>query len=175
MSQVWINCELKAILHCFQDAFKWKKNFITCALALTKSRDYRPRESLCRTLSKNCFDLCCVSLLAKSGSLWTVMSISYIKLWWIILPPPVNQSSLVWDSQLHVSFILVTTNSPDKGPLLKRHISLNFSVLNNFILQGSVVQSWISANPGLKFNPLFWFVYFCTYVFFQNFTKEDSY
>ena len=23
------------------------------------------------------------------------------------------------------------------------------------IYQGSVVQSWVSANPGLKFNPLF--------------------
>ena len=29
-------------------------------------------------------------------------------------------------------------------------------VVNN---QGPVVQSWFSINPGLKFNPLFYFVY----------------
>ena len=43
------------------------------------------------------------------------------------------------------------------------------------IVMGPVVQSRISANPGLKFNPLFWFVYFCTSVNFQNFTKENSF
>ena len=32
--------------------------------------------------------------------------------------------------------------------------------LINAIHQGPVVQSWASANPGLKFNPLFCFLYF---------------
>ncbi len=29
---------------------------------------------------------------------------------------------------------------------------------------GLVVQSWINVNPGLKFNPVFWFGYFCVSV-----------
>ena len=33
--------------------------------------------------------------------------------------------------------------------------------LNN---QGPVVQTWVSANAGLKFNPLFWFLYFYPFV-----------
>ncbi len=33
---------------------------------------------------------------------------------------------------------------------------------------GPVVHSTISANPGLKFNPLFWFMYFCTSVNFRT-------
>jgi hypothetical protein len=31
-----------------------------------------------------------------------------------------------------------------------------------------VVQSTISANPGLKFNPLFWFAHFFRSVCFKN-------
>ena len=33
---------------------------------------------------------------------------------------------------------------------------------------GPVVQSTISANPGLKFNPLFWFRYICKSVNFRT-------
>ena len=40
--------------------------------------------------------------------------------------------------------------------------------MQNFRAQGPVVQSWISANPGLKFNPLFKFVYFCISVYYEN-------
>ena len=37
---------------------------------------------------------------------------------------------------------------------------------------GPVVQWWVSANPGLKFNPLFWFVYFYTSVYFKTLDCE---
>ena len=37
---------------------------------------------------------------------------------------------------------------------------------------GTVVQRWVNANPGLKFNLLFWFVYFCTSVYFK--TSENK-
>jgi hypothetical protein len=37
--------------------------------------------------------------------------------------------------------------------------------------QGPVVQRWVSANPGLKFNLLFWLVYFCTSVYFKTSEK----
>ena len=33
---------------------------------------------------------------------------------------------------------------------------------------GTVVQSWVSADPGLKFNLLFKFLYFCTSVHFKT-------
>ena len=39
---------------------------------------------------------------------------------------------------------------------------------------GPVVQSWISANPGLKFNPLFWFGYICTSVYFKTLENKTS-
>ena len=35
------------------------------------------------------------------------------------------------------------------------------------VTQGPVVQSWASTNPGLKFNPLFKFLYFYTSVYFK--------
>ncbi len=41
----------------------------------------------------------------------------------------------------------------------------------NYIL-GPVVQTWISANPGLKFHPVFYFVYFCTLVYFKTSKKK---
>ena len=37
---------------------------------------------------------------------------------------------------------------------------------------GPVVQSWISANPGLKFNLLFQFMYFCTSICFKTSEKK---
>ena len=43
------------------------------------------------------------------------------------------------------------------------------------INQGPVVQSWISVNPGLKFNPLFWFVYFCTSAYFKTSEKKTPF
>ena len=33
-------------------------------------------------------------------------------------------------------------------------------------------QSWINANPGLKFNPLFQFVYFCTSIYLETSKKK---
>ena len=44
------------------------------------------------------------------------------------------------------------------------HISIPFcknnKYLEQFTEQGPVVESWVSANRGLKFNPLFKFPYF---------------
>jgi hypothetical protein len=40
-----------------------------------------------------------------------------------------------------------------------------------FNSNGPVVQRWVSANPWLKFNPLFWFVYFCTSVYLKTLEK----
>ena len=37
---------------------------------------------------------------------------------------------------------------------------------------GPVVQSWISANPGLKLNLEFLFVYFCESVYFEMSEKK---
>jgi hypothetical protein len=37
---------------------------------------------------------------------------------------------------------------------------------------GPVVQRWVSANPVLKFNLLFLFVYFCTSVYFKTSEKK---
>jgi hypothetical protein len=42
------------------------------------------------------------------------------------------------------------------------------------VLLGPVVQSWISANPGLKFNPLLWFMYFCMSAYFKTLENETS-
>jgi hypothetical protein len=39
---------------------------------------------------------------------------------------------------------------------------------------GPVVQSWISANSWLEFNPLFRFVYFCLFVCFKTFENKIS-
>jgi hypothetical protein len=36
---------------------------------------------------------------------------------------------------------------------------------------GPVAQRWVSANPGLKFDLLFWFVSFCTYIYFTTSEK----
>jgi hypothetical protein len=41
-------------------------------------------------------------------------------------------------------------------------------------LLGPVIQSWISANPGLKLNLLFQFIYFCTPVYFKTSEKETT-
>ena len=38
-------------------------------------------------------------------------------------------------------------------------------------IQGPVVQSWVSANPGLKFD-LFKFMYFCTSIYFKASEKK---
>ena len=35
-------------------------------------------------------------------------------------------------------------------------------------IQGLVAQSWVSTNPGLKFNPMFWFLYFYTSVYLKT-------
>jgi hypothetical protein len=35
-------------------------------------------------------------------------------------------------------------------------------------VRGPVVQRWVSANPGLKFNPVFKFMYFYTSVYFKT-------
>ncbi len=40
---------------------------------------------------------------------------------------------------------------------------------------GPVVQSWISVNPGLKFNPLSWFLYFCTSAYFKTSEKKTPF
>ncbi len=37
---------------------------------------------------------------------------------------------------------------------------------------GTVVQSWVSANPGFKFNTVFQFVYFCMSVYFKTSKKR---
>ena len=39
------------------------------------------------------------------------------------------------------------------------------------LVQGSVVQSTISAIPGLNFNVLFWFIHFLQQSSFQNLVK----
>ena len=39
--------------------------------------------------------------------------------------------------------------------------------LRKFVHQRAVVQSWVSANPGLKFNPLFSFQCFYTSVYLK--------
>jgi hypothetical protein len=39
---------------------------------------------------------------------------------------------------------------------------------------GPVVQSWISATPGLKFNQLFWFGCICTSVYFRTLENKTS-
>ena len=49
-----------------------------------------------------------------------------------------------------------------RGPLIR--CSESYTIVN----LGPVVQRWISAHPGLKFNPLFWFMYFCTAVDFNS-------
>ena len=43
-----------------------------------------------------------------------------------------------------------------------------------FILKCVVVQSWISANHGLRGNMLFWFVYFCMSVYFKPAEDKTS-
>ena len=40
--------------------------------------------------------------------------------------------------------------------------------------EGLLQLSWISANTGLKFNPLFWFAYICTCVYFKPFENKAS-
>ena len=40
--------------------------------------------------------------------------------------------------------------------------------------QGPVVQSSISANPGLNFNLLFWFMHFCSTVCFKTLKNKSS-
>ena len=39
---------------------------------------------------------------------------------------------------------------------------------------GPVVQSSISANPGLNINALIWFIYFCMAVCFKTLNKKTS-
>ena len=39
---------------------------------------------------------------------------------------------------------------------------------------GPVIQSWFSVNPGLKFNPLFWFVCFNASLSFKFCEKKTS-
>jgi hypothetical protein len=39
---------------------------------------------------------------------------------------------------------------------------------------GMVVQSWISANPWLKVNPLSWFGYIYTSVYFKTLENKTS-
>ena len=51
-------------------------------------------------------------------------------------------------------FVLCVTNVVLLAVVVKDFASLRFKQ------QGPVVQSWVSANPGLKFNPLF---SFCTF------------
>ena len=51
----------------------------------------------------------------------------------------------------------------------KKLIMFNFMPM--IVLQGLVVQRWVSANPGLKFNLLFYFVYFCMSVYFKTSEK----
>ena len=86
-------------------------------------------------------------------------------------PIPVDSSHF----SLHFDNIL----SP-KAPIyfilnvLKRSLILAYgptggvSVLNITL---PVVQRWVSTNPRLKFNPLFWFMYLCTSVYFKTSKK----
>ena len=37
-----------------------------------------------------------------------------------------------------------------------------------------VVQSWVSANLGLNFNPLFWFMWFCANIRFKTLQNKTS-
>ena len=37
------------------------------------------------------------------------------------------------------------------------------------------VQSWISVNPGLKFNPLSWFLHFCMSAYFKTSEKKTPF
>ena len=48
---------------------------------------------------------------------------------------------------------------------------IDSKIARGFKLLGSVVQRWVSANPGLKFNLLFWFVYFYMSVYFKTSEK----
>ena len=45
-------------------------------------------------------------------------------------------------------------------------------IVQTLTIQRSVVQSRISANPGLKCNLLFQFMYFCTFVYFKTSEKK---
>jgi hypothetical protein len=47
-------------------------------------------------------------------------------------------------------------------------------VLLYIILYGPVVQSPISANPGLNFNLLFLFMYFCMIIRFKTLENKTS-
>ena len=41
-------------------------------------------------------------------------------------------------------------------------------------LQGPIVQSWVSANSGLKFNPMFQFLHFYISVYFKTLQTKTS-
>jgi hypothetical protein len=51
--------------------------------------------------------------------------------------------------------------------------SENFHTLLN-LGPCAVVQSWISSNPGLKLNLLFWFVRFCMSDYFKTLENKTS-
>ena len=51
---------------------------------------------------------------------------------------------------------------------------VDFIGLMQVFHQGPVVQSWVSANPGLKFNPLFSFLYFYPSVSSQTLGTKTS-
>ena len=46
--------------------------------------------------------------------------------------------------------------------------------LLTFLPLGAVVQSWVSTNSGLKFNPMFQFLYFCTSVYFKTLQTKTA-
>jgi hypothetical protein len=72
----------------------------------------------------------------------------------------------------------VDAPDPPRKPrtLAARNMTYNFwlasPLIRRNIILGPVVQSWISANPGLKFNLLFLFMYFCTSICFKTSEKK---
>jgi hypothetical protein len=49
---------------------------------------------------------------------------------------------------------------------------VEFSYAASCSTLGAVVQSWVSAKPGLKFHPLLWFGYICTSVNFKTLEND---
>jgi hypothetical protein len=83
---------------------------------------------------------------------------------------------LIWTCGACVRILLPKKNKKldvsSKGPWSRVSTSWRRAFARNVeflpIFQEPVVQSWISANPGLKFNLLFCYVYFCMPVCFKT-------
>ena len=90
-------------------------------------------------------------------------------IWYLHLPHmEICYTDSTYQSQLAVAVCGYPVNSdflPVQEKLENLHANINL---------GPVVQSWVKANPGLKLEPVFWFLYFYVCLL-PNVKDENSY